>query len=149
MTGNPRSIEVEAETIDTAIAEALTALGISRDQAEIETVQDAKRGLLGFGGQKARVRVSERGARVSPEGASDAPAGEARDAAKVLERLLALMGVRGEVRTAPADEPGHTWLRISSDAGGLLIGRHGQTLDALEYLLNRIVWRQEDPGGRI
>jgi spoIIIJ-associated protein len=150
LTGTPRAIEVEAESIDEAIDAALATLGIAREQAEVEILQDAKRGLLGFGGQKARVRVAQRGAITPPSSADGvSPTGEAGDAAEVLRQLLVLMDVPGEVQTAAAEEPGQTWLRISSEAGGLLIGRHGQTLDALEYLVNRIVSRQEERGGRI
>ena len=51
-------------------------------------------------------------------------------AAGILRRLLVLMDLAAEVSTAPGDEPGNTWLKISTSAGGLLIGRHGQTLDS-------------------
>ncbi len=53
-------MEAEGETIDEAIANALVALAISREQAEVEIVQDARRGVFGFGAQRARVRVSIR-----------------------------------------------------------------------------------------
>ena len=74
---------------------------------------------------------------------------EQDDAAAVLRKLLALMDVPAEIDSAPADEPGQICLRISSPAGGLLIGRHGQTLDALEYLINRIVGRHDERAHRI
>ena len=59
------------------------------------------------------------------------------------------MDIPGHVEAAPVEEAGYVMLRITSEAGGLLIGRHGQTLDALEYLINRTVGRQDEQGGRI
>src|SRR3989442_10576228 len=55
-----RSIESEGDTIDQAIENALRALNITRDQVEIEILTGATRGLLGFGGKKARVRATVR-----------------------------------------------------------------------------------------
>jgi len=123
------SVEVEAESVDEAIAQALDTLGVGRDQVSVEVLKEARRTALGFGGEKARVRVTARAATPSPRDGG-APA--------ILRRLLQLMDVPGEVEAAPAEEAGYTWLRISSSSGGLLIGRHGQTLDALEYLVNRL-----------
>src|SRR5438445_1126820 len=55
-----RSIESEGDTIDQAIEKALSALDLARDQVQIEILTDATRGLLGFGGKKARVRATVR-----------------------------------------------------------------------------------------
>ena len=132
MSAAERSVEVEAESIDEAIEQALGMLEVGRDRTSVEVLQDARRGVLGFGGQKARVRVSVR-ADVASEASRDAVDGGA-----ILRQLLLLMDIPAEVEESAAEEPGHTWLRISSSAGGLLIGRHGQTLDALEYLVNRL-----------
>jgi spoIIIJ-associated protein len=151
VTSSTRSIEVEADTIDEAIAKAVAALGTSREHVQVEILNDARRGLLGFGGQKARVRVSPRedqpAASLAP--AAGAPIGPAEDAARVLRELLALMDVAARIEAIPEDETGHVVLRITSDAGGLLIGRRGQTLDALEYLVNRMAVRQDERAGRI
>jgi len=150
-------MEAEGETIDEAIANALGALAISREQAEVEIVQDARRGVFGFGAQRARVRVSIRAAvlpieQVVPQtvGAStQGPTAAPEDAVSVLQRLLGLMGFRAGIDSVEGEPPGETCLRISSDAQGLLIGRHGQTLDALEYLVNRIVGHKEEGAARI
>jgi len=145
-----RAVETEGETIDEAIAEGLAALGIGREHARVEILQDARRGVLGFGGQKARVRISDREALVGSAGQPVATEAEgAVDPASVLRTLLALMDIPAEVMTGPAEDAGQTCLRISSEAGGLLIGRHGQTLEALEYLVNRIVGSRDDAGGRL
>jgi len=64
-----------------------------------------------------------------------------REATEVLGRLLELMGERTEV-VHSSSEPDSVELEIKGDGSGLLIGRHGQTLDALEYLVNRIVARR-------
>jgi spoIIIJ-associated protein len=150
-----KSLEAEGETIDEAIANALAALAISREQAEVEIVQDARRGVFGFGAQRARVRVSVR-ATVAPVEQSappsiraSTPAHKADDAVTALQRLLALMGFKARIDSVAGDRPEEICLRISSDAGGLLIGRHGQTLDALEYLVNRIVGHKDEGAARI
>jgi spoIIIJ-associated protein len=149
VTSSVKSIESEGETIDEAIARAVAALGLPRERVQVEVLNDARRGLLGFGGQKARVRVSPRAATpvTDPTGGVGVAAGD--DAAHVLRDLLALMDVPGKVEAAPADEAGQIVLRVTSEAGGLLIGRRGQTLDALEHLVNRIVARQDEQSGRI
>jgi spoIIIJ-associated protein len=152
-----KSLEAEGETIDEAIANALAALAISRDQAEVQIVQDARRGVFGFGAQRARVRVSVRATVAPVEQAAppsvrastpaDPPAPD--DAVSALRRLLALMGFKARIDSVVGDRPEEICLRISSDARGLLIGRHGQTLDALEYLVNRIVGHKDEGAARI
>jgi spoIIIJ-associated protein len=143
------AVETEGETIDEAIADGLAALGIGRERAQVEILQNARRGVLGFGGQKARVRVSDREALAVTVGQPVATDVEGSvEPAAVLLRLLALMDIPADVVASPGEE-GQTWLRISSEAGGLLIGRHGQTLEALEYLVNRIVGSRDDAAGRL
>lgn len=66
---------------------------------------------------------------------------QVREARTILSRILELMGERAEITTAEEDSEGIE-LAIKGDGSGLLIGRHGQTLDSLEYLVNRILARQ-------
>ncbi len=70
---------------------------------------------------------------------------QVREATSVLERILMLMGERAEITTVEEDSEGIE-LAIKGDGSGLLIGRHGQTLDALEYLVNRILARRIKDG---
>jgi len=65
----------------------------------------------------------------------------AHEAREVLIRVLELMDERAEVFQTQGD-PDSVELEIKGDGSGILIGRHGQTLDALEYLVNRIVARR-------
>jgi spoIIIJ-associated protein len=65
----------------------------------------------------------------------------AQEAREVLTRVLELMDERAEVVRTNGD-PESVELEIKGDGSGILIGRHGQTLDALEYLVNRIVARR-------
>jgi spoIIIJ-associated protein len=66
---------------------------------------------------------------------------QVREAKAILARILDLMGERGEITLAEEDSEG-VELAIKGDGTGLLIGRHGQTLDSLEYLVNRILARR-------
>ena len=65
----------------------------------------------------------------------------AQEAREVLSKVLELMDERAEVLRTQGD-PESVELEIKGDGSGILIGRHGQTLDALEYLVNRIVARR-------
>src|SRR2546428_4206229 len=79
------------------------------------------------------------------------PAGRFHARAKaVLEGILAHLTAGCAVEARTGDEPGTFVLEVKGDSSGLVIGRRGQTLDALEYLVNRIVARSEDaPASRI
>lgn len=66
---------------------------------------------------------------------------QGREATEVLSRILVLMGERAEVKASSQDSDSIE-LEIRGDGSGVLIGRHGQTLDSLEYLVNRILARR-------
>ena len=63
---------------------------------------------------------------------------QVREASGILAQILELMNEKSEIRRGEGD-PETLELEIKGDGSGILIGRHGQTLDALEYILNRIV----------
>jgi spoIIIJ-associated protein len=67
---------------------------------------------------------------------------QAREATVFLERLLELMGEKATIEPAESDDPETLELNIKGDGSGILIGRHGQTLDAIEYMVNRLLARK-------
>lgn len=160
------SVETNGSSIDEAIESALKLLGATRDRVEIEILNNAVRGLFGIGSRKARVRATLRtpidaaqptvATAVPPEAApkTAAPPRElladdhaterARD---VLEAILRHMEVHATVNVRHAD--GAVLFDLTGDSSGVLIGRRGQMLDALEYLLNRVAGRDEGGMPRI
>src|SRR5947208_17182810 len=98
-----RSIESEGDTIDQAIENALRALNVTRDQVEIEILTGATRGLLGFGGKKARVRATVRAPLLSGLRGLENEAAD-RDSGETLLRLEHDKPAHHQVR-APRPEP--------------------------------------------
>jgi len=144
-------VEAEGDTIDRAIENALKLLGVERDKITVEIVSEGKKGILGFGAQKARVRavlrksaIDSRAAEPVPPGVQDPSTRMAETAAmgakakEVLLEILNLMGVQAEVELKSAEQPDDALLEIRTENSGLLIGRKGQTLEALQYLVSRI-----------
>jgi len=70
------------------------------------------------------------------------PAMLSREATAVVERILELMGEKARIEVVDDTSAENVELNIKGDGSGLLIGRHGQTLDALEYVVNRILARK-------
>jgi spoIIIJ-associated protein len=151
-----RSVETEGGTIDDAIARALELLHIERDRVDVEILENSTRGVLGFGGKPARIRATVRNplASASTPGAGSAasvsqetPAAEPVDPAAVaksvetarraLEVVLRELGVAAPAAALPGED-GSWRFTIEGDGAGIVIGRHGQTLDAIEYLVGRI-----------
>ncbi len=120
-------VETEGKTPEEAIEKALAKLGIRREEAKIEILSWGNPGFLSLIGSKAaRVRVSVNG--------EDE---EMRKAERTLACLLEKMGVDAEIK---ADREGNQiLLQVKSPQGALLIGRRGKALDALEYMVNRIL----------
>ena len=95
-------------------------------------------------GPTAQARPAERPIR-PPETTVAPAAGPLQERAKaVLGGILAHLAAGYHVEVRPGEEAGAFVLDVKGDSGGLVIGRRGQTLDALEYLVNRIVARSED-----
>lgn len=166
------AVEVEGWTIEDAIASALTQLHAERDQVEIEILSQATKGFLGIGGKKARVRATlrtplsvqtfapepdlarkreDRHIREPFEGAPPEAAFSTRElgekACEVLKEVLRLMGLDASLSFEVQEE--EVVVNILDAADGIVIGRNGQTLDALEYLVNRIITRSEESEVRV
>lgn len=147
-----KSVETEGKTVEDAIRKACEELGLSRENLEIEVLASGSSGFLGIGAKNARVRATskEKPQPATPEPISSAvtyadPAAEA--ARKTLVDLLRLLDVQAAVDLEEDSERIH--LNIRGDGSGLLIGRKGQTLDALEYLVNKMVHKGAEDKKRI
>jgi spoIIIJ-associated protein len=148
-------VETDGETIDDAISNALKTLGVGRDNVTVDILSEGRKGIFGFGAQKARIRATLRRAPVTPEArdvrseASPPPAGEVAAAAEkaraALAEILRLMGVTATVGIKAGESGDEIVLDVRADNNALLIGRKGQTLEALEYLVIRIAG--ERPAG--
>jgi spoIIIJ-associated protein len=143
----PLHVEATGETVGEAKWTALRELeklqpGIDKASVEFQVLSEGERGLLGVGYAPARVIAS-----VDPSAAAVAPAAPpadegalAAEVREVLERVLDAMGVAARVEITEDDES-----LVATIAGrelGLVIGKHGQTIDAVQYLVNAIAWRE-------
>jgi spoIIIJ-associated protein len=143
-------VETEGDTIDKAIENALKLLGVERDKMTIDILSEGKKGILGFGAQKARIRAALRKSAIEMQVAElPAAAGEKQPIApetavigekakEVLAEILNLMGVKAEVVLKIGEKTDEAILEIRAENNGLLIGRKGQTLEALQYMVSRI-----------
>ena len=157
-----RPNEFEGKNEEDAVAKACSALNLTRDELQIKVLEPGSAGIFGLvGGRKARIRAipivketvpeekpaapevveaaTEEKAAVKP---ADEETAEAKDAIAVakeaLENILALIPM--EDTEVTADYVDNTInLNIEGDKSGLLIGRKGKTLDALQFIVNKIV----------
>jgi spoIIIJ-associated protein len=169
-------VEASAKTVDEAVAKALKQLGLDREQVDVEIVTEGRPGILGFGGEPARVIVTPlaeeeqqqpapvedapaRGGRrrgrteskvetdetpsaVVPADTPVADGDVTRAATEILEQMLKLMHVDARVTNRPPVTPGDgegmvsAVLDVHGDDLGMLIGRRGETLASLQYVVN-------------
>jgi spoIIIJ-associated protein len=133
-----REVERSAASVEEAIEAALEELGVSEQEASVEIVQDSQRGVLGFGSHEAIVRV-----RVRDEATGEDVEEQAELAEDFLAGLLERMGVDADLDHDVVDGVMYVDVLAGGDEGiGLLIGRHGQTLDSLQELMRSAVQRQ-------
>jgi len=133
-----REFEISARTVEEATRVALAQLGVTREEVDITVLKKGKSGLLGVGAEDARIKVmllddeDER----QPGAMSDA----ADTARQVLSDILRAMGISATVDvTGSGDEGVPVTLNIEGDDLGVLIGRRGQALSSLQYLVRLIV----------
>lgn len=133
-----REVERSAASVEEALEAALDELGITEQEAIIDIVQEPQKGVLGIGSKGAVVRVRARG---TTEVASDE---QIEIGEKFLAGLVEKLGVKAEIEVTTED--GQQYLDVVAtedpDAMGILIGRRGQTLDALQELTRAAVQRK-------
>ncbi len=137
-------LEMSARTVEEAIELALKELDVDRDEAEVEILSRGKAGFLGIGAELARVRVTRLGGGGSAAGADTEEQSAAALAAAAVGRILEAAGVNvtRTLRAAHDPETGGPVIDLAGEDSGLLIGRRGQTLQALQFLVTLIVRKQ-------
>ena len=138
-----------ARTVEEAIELALKELDADRDEAEVEILNRGKTGFLGIGAELAQVKVTRVSAGRNEFGVPTAPTGDttpAGVATDVVGHILEAAGVNvtRTLRAASDPESGGPIIDLAGEDSGLLIGRRGQTLQALQFLVNLIVRKQFD-----
>lgn len=162
-----KTLEKSGKTEEAAIAAALEELGLDRDDVSVEIVERAKSGFLGIGASPAVVRVQyeapdeeletvAEAAAESPAAApaeaqpAAAPAAPAADEPESYARIRAFvsgllehMGIQAEIEITARDNGGVN-VNLSGSNMGAVIGRRGETLDAIQHLTNYAVNRGSD-----
>ncbi|MEA3486429.1 MAG: RNA-binding cell elongation regulator Jag/EloR [Thermodesulfobacteriota bacterium] len=169
------AIEIEGKTIDEAIQKACMEFNVSREKLNIEILSEGSPGFLGFvGGSKAFIKASllsididmdsSLGERTEGDAESydislnDSLGKRSRkdkelteeivlEAKTFIEGLLSHIGLDFPVNAEANGD--YTVLNIQGDGGGLLIGKGGQTLDAMQYLTNKMLNKNGGARSRI
>ncbi len=130
MSREPKTIITTAKTVDEAISVALKSLELTREQVEINVLEEGSKGVFGLGGKNAKVEVTE----------------ILRDltelAAEYMKTIVTLMGHECDVDAKREQDT--IYINIVILTGGNIIGRHGETLDALQYLANLYINKHRD-----
>ncbi len=129
-----QTIETTAKTTEEAIELALKELDVERAEVEIDVISKGKESFLGLRNEPARVRVTVL------EQASDL----VKISTEVIETLLSKMNASAVVNLLQAmkEDTGGPAFNIEGDDSGLLIGRRGETLKALQFIVRFMVGRQ-------
>lgn len=171
-------IETTGRSEEDAIAAALFQLGLDRDSVSVEVIERAKKGVLGFGGNPAKVRVSygpddgEPAAQAAPapeeeqkkpkpvipdetpapDAEKAAPAAEEDETARRIRQFLAGLMTHMEISAVPEVSPapeGGYQVVLQGEGLGALIGHRGETLDAVQQLTNYAVNRGQSRRTRV
>ena len=150
--------EFSGKNVEEAIEKGLKELGLSRDDVEVKILDEGKAGLFGLmGASPAKIKLIVKplkglGAEEEREVVREKPSGvnfisAQKKVKEELDEILKLMGMEGEVTTSL--EGGRVVADIKSENGAILIGKKGQTLDALQLIVNLIVNRDERTRTRV
>jgi spoIIIJ-associated protein len=117
-------LEKQAKTVDEAIELALDELKVSRDRVDVEILEEGNRGILGFLSKSAKVKVT---VKPNPEEIANG----------FLTGLLSF--IDNDVKVSGSLNEDVMKLEIEGENAGIIIGKHGSTLDALQYLTSLVV----------
>ena len=144
--------EFEGKTTEEAIENASRELNIPIEDLNVDILEPGSVGIFGLvGNKKAKIRVQIDPSPVEEDEAAPAPKAEPKAipdehvvnmARETLQKILDLIPIPATIRMTQVE--GNPVLNIEGDKSGLLIGRKGKTLDAIQYLLNKILSKTLD-----
>jgi spoIIIJ-associated protein len=146
--------EFEGKTTEEAIQNAARELNLPVEELSVDVIEPGSAGIFGLvGGRKAKIKVTlktpseleEEGEEEEQEPRERREEPQENDvsfAKRTLEEILALIPVEATVAASRGE--GRITLKVQGDRSGLLIGRKGKTLDALQFLVNKIVSKALD-----
>lgn len=123
-----QQVEVTGKTVEEAIEDALKQLGVQREQVEVEVLSPGTPGIFGVGGEPARVRVT----------VVNSPAVFVKN---LLSDIVRYAGWELQVEE-PVVREGEVYINMEGSDAGLVIGKRGNTLNALQLLLQAAVMRR-------
>ena len=125
-----KDIIVTAKTIEEAAIEGANQLGATREDVEIEVLEEPKKGFLGMGASPAKVKVTY----------ILKPLEAARN---FIETLMSDLDIQAEIQIHD-DGNGESLITIEGEGASILIGHHGDTLEAFQYLVNLAANKKDD-----
>ena len=125
-----KDIIVTAKTIEEAALEGAGKLGVTREDVEIEVLEEPKKGFFGMGAVPAKVKVTY----------ILKPLEAARN---FIETLMADLDIQAEIQIHD-DGNGESLITIEGEGASILIGHHGDTLEAFQYLVNLAANKKDD-----
>jgi len=122
-------VEKSGRSVEEALRLALIELEATREQVEIEVLEEGSKGFLGLGAKETRIRVSKKNSVI--------------DIAKYfLMSVLKEMNIQADIEAELADDV--LSISMAGDDMAILIGKRGQTLDSLQYLVSLVVNKDRD-----
>jgi spoIIIJ-associated protein len=129
-----KAVEKSGRTVDEAVVAALEELGVPSDRVKIDVLDEGKGGFLGIGARPAMVRVTVRELRKER-------------VERFIADVCAAMNV--DVSIEMTEDPEYLHVDVAGHEAGMIIGHHGQTLDAFQYLTNLVASKTGDEGQRV
>lgn len=124
-------IEISAKTVDDAITEAIIKLGTTHDKIEYEVIEKGSAGFLGINRKDAVIRARKK------NDTND----NIRD---FLESVFKAMGLTVTIQIEKEEDSNVVNVNLKGDDMGVLIGKRGQTLDSLQYLVSLVVNKESE-----
>lgn len=122
-------IEVSAKSVNEAITEACRKLGVTSDRLDYEVIEEGSNGFLGIGSKPAIIKAAVKIEKLSLED----------NAKKFLNDVFAAMNMTVVVDIKYNEENKEMDIDLTGDDMGVLIGKRGQTLDSIQYLVSLVV----------
>ena len=127
-------VEVSAKTVGEAITEACRKFGVTSDKLDYQIVEEGSSGFLGIGSKPAVIKAAVKVEKLSVD---EIAKGFLRD-------VFGAMNMEVAVDVQYEEESGTMNIDLAGDEMGILIGKRGQTLDSLQYLVSLVVNKESD-----